>query len=156
LFGYNVRNLTALETLDKFRRVLLLGAPPDLPGGDVAWAPLSSHSLVVSGGSSGFQLEVIDASRTVQFRFDPFPGFRCNVTTTPADVNGDGTPDLIAAVGSGGPGHVKAFDGTDGALIGSFYAFDPSQTAGVNLAAGDLDGDGRAEIVVTLRAGPAH
>src|SRR5262249_43315604 len=107
LFGYNVRNLTALETLDKLRRVLLLGAPPDLPGGDVAWAPLSSPSLVVSGGSSGFQLEVIDASRTVQFRFDPFPGFRGNVTTALADVNGDGTPDLIAAVGSGGPGHVK-------------------------------------------------
>ncbi|MSR84934.1 VCBS repeat-containing protein, partial [Candidatus Uhrbacteria bacterium] len=30
----------------------------------------------------------------------------------------------------------------------SFFAFDPHETGGVHLAVGDLDGDGREEIVV--------
>jgi FG-GAP-like repeat/FG-GAP repeat len=69
-----------------------------------------------------------------------------------ADVNGDGVPDIITGAGPGGGPHVKVFDGGTLALLHSFYAYDPSFAGGVAVAAGDLNGDGHAEVVTG--AGP--
>src|SRR5262249_56249470 len=44
---------------------------------------------------------------------------------------------------------------SSGDLIGSFTAFSPFDTGGVYIAGGDLDGDGRAEMVVGAGAGTA-
>jgi len=84
--------------------------------------------------------------------FTPFPGFGGKVVTATADLNGDGIPDLVFGAGAGGGPHVKVFDGVSGAEIASFYAFAASFTGGVNVAAGDVNGDGRADLVVA--AGP--
>ena len=74
-------------------------------------------------------------------------------TTAVADIDGDGVSELIAAVDStvDGKALVKVFlsDGTEAAGL-AFAAFDRSYAAVV--AAGDLDGDGVAEIIVG--AGP--
>lgn len=64
------------------------------------------------------------------------------------DVNGDGTPDIITGAGPGAGPHVKVFNGTNGAEIRAFFAFDPTYTGGVFVAAGDVDGDGKADIIV--------
>jgi hypothetical protein len=157
-YGYNVRNLTALQTLDKLKRVLFQGAPPDAPDLALGWAPLTHAIPVGRGDGPGFQVQVIDAqTRQTLFSFDPFPGFAGGVHTTTGDVNGDHVPDLIAVPGPGGPPHVKAFDGKTGALLESFYAFDPNLLSGLSVAAADVNGDGRAEIVVCPEAGgPSH
>jgi hypothetical protein len=84
------------------------------------------------------------------FRVQPFaPGFSGGVRVAVGDVNGDGTPDLITAAGAGGGPLVRVFDGRDGTELGHFLAFEPSFTGGLFVAAADLDGDGKAEIVVT-------
>jgi hypothetical protein len=54
--------------------------------------------------------------------------------------------------GPGSPPLVRVFD-TGGNLISSFNAFDPSFTGGVNVAVGDMDGDGLPEIVCGAGAG---
>jgi hypothetical protein len=54
-----------------------------------------------------------------------------------ADLNGDGRDEIITGAGAGGGPHVKVFDGSNlNQLIDSFFAFDPTFTGGVTLAAG--------------------
>src|SRR5207247_7653678 len=86
--------------------------------------------------------------------------FHGGVRVAVGDVNGDGTADIIVAPGTGGRQPVKVIDGTrlnqtlaDGriaptALLGGFFAYQPSYAGGVFVAAGDVNGDGRADIVV--------
>jgi ELWxxDGT repeat protein len=82
------------------------------------------------------------------------------------DVNGDGVADVIVATGQGGSSHVKIFNGADGSLLQSFLAFpgeghtNPSDPAyfssafqgGVNVASGDINNDGKADVIAA--AGP--
>jgi len=51
---------------------------------------------------------------------------------------------------------VRVFDGFDGALLGSFLAYDAKSKRGVRVAVGDVTGDGRAEIVTAPGRGPAE
>jgi hypothetical protein len=48
---------------------------------------------------------------------------------------------------------VRAFSGATGAELASFYAYAPAFTGGVFVAAGDVNGDGRAEIVTGIGTG---
>src|SRR5207244_8645259 len=78
--------------------------------------------------------------------------FRGGVYVAAGDVNGDGFADLITGAGATGGPHVKVFDGLTGAVIYSFFAYDPLFRGGVTVAAGDVDGDGKADIITG--AGP--
>src|SRR5262249_54108377 len=75
------------------------------------------------------------------------------VTVAVADVNGDGVPDVVAAPGAGGGPDVKVFSGASGALLRHFYAYAPGFQGGLFVAAGDVDGDGKADVVVAPGAG---
>jgi hypothetical protein len=72
--------------------------------------------------------------------------FTGGVRVAVADVNGDGVPDVVTAAGPGGGPHVKVFDGVTGLEDLSFYAYDPSFSGGVAVAAGEINGKG---VIVT-------
>ena len=84
------------------------------------------------------------------YAYDPlFPG---GVSVAAADVNGDGRVDIITGAGPGGGPHVRVWSGVDFTEIGGFFAYDPAFPGGVEVAAGDVNGDGRADIITG--AGP--
>jgi hypothetical protein len=76
------------------------------------------------------------------------PRFGGGVRVASGDVNGDGQADIITAPGRGGGPHVRVFDGRNGAELASFFAFEGSFTRGLYVAAGDVNGDRRADIIV--------
>ncbi len=75
------------------------------------------------------------------------PYFGGGVRAALGDVTGDGVPDVVVAAGPSGGPRVQVFDGTTYAEVRSFYAYDPDFSGGVNVATGDVTGDGVADIV---------
>jgi len=81
------------------------------------------------------------------------PNFRGGARTTVADLNGDGYSDLVVAAGDGGGPRVALYDGKSLAagktvkLANDFFAFEPSLRNGAYVAAGDLNGDGFADVI---------
>jgi hypothetical protein len=84
------------------------------------------------------------------------PSFTGGVRVAAGDVNGDGRADYFTGVGSGAAPHVKVFDGLSGGEVHSFFAYDPAFTGGVFVAAGDVNGDGRADVVTGTGAAATH
>jgi hypothetical protein len=81
------------------------------------------------------------------------PTFTGGVTVAAGDINGDGFADIITGVGPGGRPQVTVFDGRTFQALDSFYAMTPFFSGGVFVAAGDVNGDGFADIIVGAGAG---
>jgi hypothetical protein len=108
-----------------------------------------------AGAGGGPQVKVFNGvqGNLLQSFFAFDPSFTGGVRVAAGDVNGDGFADIITAAGPGGGPHVKIFNGVQGNLLQSFFAFDPTFQGGVNVAAGDVNGDGKADVVVGAGAG---
>jgi hypothetical protein len=79
-------------------------------------------------------------------------GFRGGVSVASGDLDGDGTDEIVTGAGPGGGPHVRIFS-ANGAPIGpGFFAYDAGFRGGVDVAVGDVDGDGKDEIITG--AGP--
>src|SRR5262249_43759913 len=112
----------------------------------------SSQYAVGQGAGGEGLVEVRDGSGVLLRRFEPFPGWTGEVRVAGGDVNGDGVADGVVGAGPGAPGgHVKVFGGATGAELRSFFAFDGFE-GGVFVAAGDVDGDGKADVIVGAAA----
>jgi large repetitive protein len=98
------------------------------------------------GGPHVRVLNGVDLTDIVGF-FAYDPAFTGGVSVAAGDVNGDGRVDVITAPGPGGGPHVRVWSGVDFSEIGGFFAYDPAFGGGVSVAAGDVDGDGRADII---------
>src|SRR4051795_427654 len=83
-------------------------------------------------------------------------GYSGGVNIALGDVTGDGRADIVTGPrGALGP-NVRVYDGATGALVRSFFAYDAGYQGGVTVAAGDVDGDGRADIITGTQSGAGH
>ncbi len=73
---------------------------------------------------------------------------RDGVFIAAGDVTGDGRADIIVGESTGG-GRVIVIDGVSGNVANSFLPFSPTYKGGVQVAVGDVNGDGHADIVAT-------
>jgi len=92
-------------------------------------------------------IKVFDLRGKLKNQFMAYmPAFRGGVSVAVGNWDGNGKMGIVTGAGPGGGPHVRVFDRT-GAVAGQFFAYDRSVTTGVNVAAGDLDGDGKDDIV---------
>jgi len=82
------------------------------------------------------------------------PRFRGGVRVALGDVTGDGVEEIITAPGAGRVGEIRVFrqDGTE-LVAYRTLPFGPAWRGGVEVAAGDIDGDGRDDIVAARSRG---
>lgn len=79
--------------------------------------------------------------------------FTGGVTVAVGNLNSDQYADIVTGVGPGSTPHVRVFDGASAANISNLLAFGGGFTGGVNVATGDLNGDGVAEIITGVGSG---
>jgi hypothetical protein len=93
---------------------------------------------------------VLDTTTVVLNEFMAYDmQFWGGVRVAVGDVTGDGKADIITGAGMGGGPHVRIFDSTTGQVYREFMAFASVFTGGVYVTAGDVDGDGKAEVAVS-------
>ncbi len=79
--------------------------------------------------------------------------FSGGVSVAAADVNGDRKADIVCVPFTGTSAHIVVFNGANGNLMQSFIATGAGSTNGFSVAAADLNGDKRADIILGALAG---
>jgi hypothetical protein len=81
--------------------------------------------------------------------------FRGGVSVASGDLTGNGVDDVVVGAGPGAGPQVRSFQIVNGTAVqlagplGSFYAYEPSFTGGVNVAVGNVDGLPGGDEIVT-------
>ena len=128
---------------------------------------LSGMSLVAVGAEEGRNsspvIQLVDATTgQVVARTPAFEqGFRGGVRVAMGDLTGDGKAEVLAASGEGRVGEIRVFEvrktGTATSLVElpayRTIPFGPGYRGGVAIACGDLDGNGREDIVAAMSRG---
>jgi len=116
--------------------------------------PVSQDWLVVGAGPGGGpHVRIFDWQDNVLAQWFAYDEkFRGGVNVAAGDVNGDGKKEIVTAPGAGGGPHVRVFD-HQGNILAQWFAYDAKFRGGVNVAVGDIDNDGVAEIITTPASG---
>ena len=105
----------------------------------VARGPGSPPAAAVLNGKTGQRLA----------SFAPFPASaRGGMSVALGDLNGDGKAEVIVGTGPGTAAQVKVFSGATGAVLETLSPFGAAFSGGVSVAAGDVNGDGKADVIV--------
>jgi len=106
-----------------------------------------NYIVIGAGASGGPQVRIFDSvGLSVNGFFAYAKDFKGGVNVAAGDIDGDGIDEIITGAGSSGGPHVRAFS-LNGTPKAGFFAYAKDFKGGVNVAAGDIDGDGIDEII---------
>lgn len=107
----------------------------------------TNEIIVAAGAGGGPQIRIFNLSGEVIGQFMAFPShIRTGMNLALADVDGDGSDEIIATTMAGAGPQVRIFNGS-GEAENQFFAYAETFRGGVALTTGDVDGDGVAEII---------
>lgn len=149
-------------------KVWLLGSKGEIIKNFLAFAPAFRGGVNISlgdvdndgmaeivagaGAGGGPHIRIFNLSGELKYQFFAFDGKKRNgVIAAVADTDGDGKNEIIAMEAAGKP-FIRIMD-ESGKILKDNIKIDMAGALG--LAAGDVDNDGRAEIVVSAGAGAA-
>lgn len=115
-----------------------------------------SGEEIVTGALAGGgpNVRVFNSNGKVKSWFFAYAeSFRGGIDVATGDIDGDGRDEIITGAGPGGGPHVRIFDAATGKVRRQFFAYDQSTRHGIRVAAADLDGDGKAEIITAPVSG---
>ncbi len=100
-----------------------------------------------AGPGGGPHVRIFDLQQRLKTQFYAYPaGFHGGVNVGIGDVDGSGQAEIITGTGFGGSPQVRVFD-RKGKMKNQFFAFDSKKRGGVRVAAVDIDGNGRYQIL---------
>ncbi|NQU77404.1 S8 family serine peptidase [Candidatus Falkowbacteria bacterium] len=107
----------------------------------------SKNILAGSGMGRRPEVKIFDSNGVMLKSFLAYgENFRGGVKAVGCDLDNDNVDEIVTGTGFTGGPHIKIFKKT-GELVSEFFAFDDNFRGGVNVACGDVDKDGRNEIV---------
>jgi uncharacterized delta-60 repeat protein len=144
------------QAVEAFRLIGTVERPRDLSVGGAANATANVYAPTATSTYANPPARTTPGGLFQDFSGQPFTG---EVRTATGDVNGDGFEDTVLLTGPGAPGRMAVVSGKDGSLLlapTDPYGDPGGFGSGGFVTAGDIDGNGRAEWVVTpdLRGGP--
>jgi len=106
-----------------------------------------SRIITTPASNGGPQVRIMDSEGSEITNFFAFPSwYRSGFQSAVGDINDDGETEIVVAPGQGLGPNIRIFT-TGGNLIGQFNAYNDAFRGGVNVAVGDIDGDGVNEII---------
>lgn len=110
--------------------------------------------ISAAGPGGGPHVVVTDELGNVLSSFFAYgASFTGGVAVAAADTDGDGKDEIITGAGPGGGPHVRVFEGNGTAQGPGFYAYAAAFSGGLTIAAGNVAGDDKAEIVTGTQGG---
>lgn len=110
-------------------------------------ADLRDEIVTAPASNGGPHIRIFDSNSNLKKEFFAYDQkMTSGLSLAVGDVDGSGRDEIIVAPAKNAEPRVKVFDGS-GNLLASFLAYDPAFRGGVHVAVGDIDGDGKAEIV---------
>lgn len=129
-------------------------------GGDVAFGKTDEQDniaeIIVGMGKDSSPYVKIYEKKTKKLirKFLAYDkNFKGGINITTGDLDGDGIDEIIAGAGPGGTPHIRVFDNLGNIIYPKLFPFGENLNTGVDVATGDLDGDGRDEIIASLGPG---
>ncbi|MBM3980325.1 MAG: DUF4394 domain-containing protein [Planctomycetes bacterium] len=159
LATFTVSNVTGLYSIDLGTgAATLVGNVTDgnINLVDIAIAPPGTTLVVGSGPGAVGDVRVLNASTgAVRGTLTPFENYAGGVSVASGDITGDSIAEVIVLANAPVGGHVKVFDGATGTLIRSFLAY-AGTGFNASVAFGDVDGDGRGDIITVSHGNNAN